>query len=265
MFKISHLVLVVMLLPVVAVGQPYWWQPSSFYSEPNKPCTISWVQGENFIAKPMVYTKEQFSSIDQVEDRSQNSVLALWRNGEKEQLIITPNAHGNLLLVAQTEPVVNELSADAFNAFLKEYGQDEIYFKRETAGKLQASGKQLQSHHIKLLLQVGDSHTDVYKKNTGLPLEIIPENNPYELKAGEMMRFKILYNGKPLFGARVKVWNRKDSRTTLQNIYTEKDGTMETRISAGGVWMVSVVHLVPAADKQVEYRSYWSGLVFGLK
>lgn len=265
MSDISRIILFFILLPMVATSQPYWWQPSSFYPDPNTLCTISWVQGENFIAKPLVYNREQLVSIDQIEASTQKSVLTSWRNGEKEQIGITPVAEGNLLLVAETVPVLHELSADAFNIFLKEYGLDEIYFKRETAGKLQAPGKQLQSHHVKLLMQVGNQHTDVFKKTTGLPLEIIPENNPYELKAGEMMRYKILYNGKPLFGARVKVWNRKDNRTTLQNIYTEKDGTMETRISAGGVWMVSVVHLVPTAEKQAEYRSYWSGLVFGLK
>lgn len=265
MSKISHLVLVLILLPILAVAQPYWWQPTSFYPEVGKPCVMSWVDGVNFTRKPLLFNREQFSSIDQIDVTGQKSVLLFWKNEDQDQLTITPATSGNHLVVAQTVPIHSELAAEDFNAFLKEYGQDEVYFKREATGKLRVSGKQLQSHHIKLLLQVGDQHTDVYKQNTGLPLEIIPENNPYQLKAGEVMRFKILYNGKPLFGARVKVWNRKDNRTTLQNIYTEKDGTMETRISAGGVWMVSVVHLVPTTDKQAEYRSYWSGLVFGLR
>lgn len=259
------LLLLLMLLPITAVGQPYWMVPSSFYPAPNTPFVVSWVQGKNFIATPALFRQQQFSNIQLVEAEGEKAVLTLWRNSDKEQLSLTATTKGNLLVVAQTVPEMIELQADTFNAFLKEYGQDEVYFSRQAVGNMDMPARQIQSHHVKLLLQAGDQNSDVGKKTVGLPLEIIPDSNPYQLKAGEMMRFKIYYDGKPLFGARVKVWNRHNNRTTLQNIYSEKNGSIETRISAGGVWMVSVVHLVSSTDKRAAYRSYWSALVFGLK
>ena len=99
----------------------------------------------------------------------------------------------------------------------------------------------------------------------GFPIEIIPEKNPYTLKKGDPVRFKILFEGKPLFGAKVKVWNRFDNRTTLQNIHTEKNGIIETHISNPGPWMVSVVKMVPSKQPGADWQSYWGSLVFGVE
>jgi uncharacterized GH25 family protein len=115
------------------------------------------------------------------------------------------------------------------------------------------------------LIQVGDKKDDTYKKVAGFPIEIIPEKNPYTLKIGDVIRFKILFQGKPAeFGTKVKVWNRYDNRTTVQNIYTEKDGTMETRLSGKGPWMVSVVKMIPSKQADANWQSFWGSLVFGI-
>jgi uncharacterized GH25 family protein len=106
---------------------------------------------------------------------------------------------------------------------------------------------------------------DTYKKVVGFPVEIIPDRNPYSLKIGDPIRFKILFDGKPVFGVRAKVWNRFDNRTTIQNIYTEKDGTFEARISNPGPWMVSVVRMVPSKQREADWQSHWGSLVFGIE
>jgi len=247
--------------PLAVTGQPYWLLPSTFHADTNRYIHISCVQGENFIASPFALQRKQLSGVDVVDNSGLNSVLSFWKDSVENQLTITQSRVSNTWLIVQTQPAVKEKSAEEFNFFLKEYGQDEIYLTREAKGELNKPAKLAESQFIKLLLNTGKTADEIFKKTCALPLEIVPEKNPYALKAGEMMRFKILLNGKPLFGARVKVWNRKDNRTTLQNIYTEKDGIIETRVSNGGSWMVSVVYLTMEAQ---DYKSYWSGLVFGL-
>jgi uncharacterized GH25 family protein len=140
-----------------------------------------------------------------------------------------------------------------------------VYDQRKKANTLTKPSKEFYSRHTKLLLQVGDVKDDTYKKVAGLPIEIVPDRNPYSLKKGDLIRFKILWQGKPLFGTKVKVWNRFDNRTTIQNIYTEQDGTMETHISNPGAWMVSVVTMVPSKKEGADWESYWGSLVFGVK
>jgi uncharacterized GH25 family protein len=114
-----------------------------------------------------------------------------------------------------------------------------------------------------LIIQVADKRDETYKKVIGWPVEIIPDRNPMSLKVGDQVRFKILFDGKPIFGVRAKVWNRYDNRTTLQNIYTQQDGTIEVRISSPGPWMVTVMKMIPSKEPGVDWQSYQGSFVFG--
>ena len=161
----------------------------------------------------------------------------------------------------QSDNFFLESDPSKFNDFLKSAGLDDIAYQRQKNNTLTSPGKEQYSVHTKLLVRVGQKHDDTYKKVLGFPAEIIPLQNPYALKIGEKIRFKILFDGKPVFGARVKVWNRSDNRTTIQNIYTEKDGTIEAIISNSGPWMVSVVSMVSSRQSGVDWQSYrrrWS-------
>jgi uncharacterized GH25 family protein len=165
----------------------------------------------------------------------------------------------------QTENTFIELEGEKFDEYLKEDGLDEIYALRQKTNILNKPSSEYYSLHSKLLVQVGSHTDDTFRKVAGFPIEIIPERNPYMLKKGDPVRFRILFEGKPLFGAKVKVWNRFNNRTTIQNIYTEKSGMIETHISNPGRWMVSVVKMVPSKQDGAEWQRYRGSLVFGVE
>jgi uncharacterized GH25 family protein len=82
---------------------------------------------------------------------------------------------------------------------------------------------------------------------------------------GDGVRFKVIFQGKPLFGAKVRIWNRYNNLTTTQNIFTLQDGTIETHISNPGTWLISVVKMIPAKSTEADWQSFRSTLVFGIK
>jgi uncharacterized GH25 family protein len=172
---------------------------------------------------------------------------------------------GTQVLSLQSENIFLESDPARFNDFLKEAGLDDVLYQRQQKNMLTSPGRENFSIHTKLLVQVGEKRDEGYKTVGGFPVEIIPLKNPYALKIGDKIRFKILFQGKPVFSARVKVWNRNDNRTTIQNIYTEKDGTIEATISGPGPWMVSVVGMAPSKQVGAEWQSYRSSLVFGIE
>ena len=63
---------------------------------------------------------------------------------------------------------------------------------RRKTNTLNKPSKEFYSRHTKLLVQVGEKKDDTYKKVIGFPIEIVPEKNPYTLKEGDPVRFKIL-------------------------------------------------------------------------
>ena len=114
----------------------------------------------------------------------------------------------------------------------------------------------------KLILQVGAATDDTYKKNVGLPLEIIPGKHPSEMKKGDLVQFRIVFNGIPDFGARVYDWNSKDNKVFTQPVYSQQDGTIDVRIFNDGDWMISVVKMIPVSSPTADWQSFWSSLVF---
>jgi uncharacterized GH25 family protein len=187
------------------------------------------------------------------------------KDDSKENFAVPLPNEGMQLIVMQSKILHRELSADQFSVYLKDNGLDEVINKREQSSTSSKPGKESYAYYDKLMIQVGEKRDETFNKVIGLPLEIVPMVSPYEMKVGDMVKFQILFEGKPLFGAKVKVWSRADNRTIIQPIYTLQDGTVEARISNKGMWMVSVVKLTPSTEVSANWRTYLGNLVFAVK
>lgn len=239
-------------------------QPEKFTIKPGEKLVVNLQSGENFMGEAWNLEK---NSIEALQLHQLSTTLSLNDSVNilaKNDLVYTIKNEGTYLLSMQSDNFFIESDPAKFNDFLKSAGLDDVLYLRQKNNTLTSPGKEEYAVHTKLLVQVGQKRDDTFKKVLGFPAEIIPLQNPYTLKIGDKTRFKILIQGKPVFGARVKVWNRSDNRTTIQNIYTEKDGTIEAIISAPGPWMVSVVNMVPSKQAGAEWQSYRASLVFGI-
>lgn len=249
----------------LATAHEFWLQPDKFFFKLNEKLVVSFKVGENFMGEPWDLKKHRVEKLELHQLSKSISLTDSVKEGVKDNLTFRLKEEGTHLLVMQSNHAFIELDGEKFNAYLKEDGLDEVLDHRQKTNTLNTPAKEFYSRHTKLLIQVGEKKDDTHQKNAGLPIEIIPDKNPYMLKKGDPIRFKILFEGKPLFGVKVKVWNRFDNRTTIQNIYTEKDGMIETRISNPGAWMVSVVKMIPSKQTGADWQSYWGSLVFGIK
>jgi uncharacterized GH25 family protein len=255
-----------MLVTLIVHAHEFWMQPDKFFFSTGETLTINCKVGENFTGEPWNVQKTRLMTLEHHRQGAVNDLLPIATEGEKGSVVQLQLEHeGTHLFVMQTNHAFIELEAEKFNAYLKEDGLDDVYAKREKTNSFNKAGKELYARYTKLLIQTGKKTDDTYKKIIGLPLEIVPEQNPYALKVGGRISFKILFNGKPLFGARVKIWNRYNNRTMVQNIYTQQDGVIETPVSNPGSWMVSVVHMTPSKDPKADWESYWGSLTFGVK
>ncbi|MFZ6014287.1 MAG: DUF4198 domain-containing protein [Bacteroidota bacterium] len=243
----------------------FWMQAEKYILKPGENLLISYKVGENFIGNPVSLKKDRVEKLEIHHLQNVKNLKGLVKEGDKENITLPMNEEGTHMVVMQSTSTFVEMQADTFNAYLEEDGLDDIYALREKTNTLNKDSKEFYSRHTKLLVQVGSKADDTFKKTAGLPIEIIPMKNPYALKVGDRLTFKVLWQGKPLFGALVRVWNRYNNRTTQQNIYALQDGTIEARITSPGPWMVSVVKMVPSKDPKADYQSYWGSLVFGIQ
>ncbi|MEO5978558.1 MAG: DUF4198 domain-containing protein [Chryseolinea sp.] len=256
--------IVVLLLVIICQAHEFWLEANKYFLKVGESCQIRFMVGENFKGEGWDLKTHRIEKLDLTQASGTTNVMDSVRVNDA-LVKMTFKEPGTKMLVMQSNNAYIELAADKFNEYLKEDGLDEVYAQREKTKTLDKPSRELYSRHTKLLLSVGDLNDDTFKKVVGLPIEIIPEKNPYTLKKGDKQHFKVLFNGKPLFEGKVRLWNRYDNRTTIQNIYTNTDGTIEMSISTPGRWMISIVKMVPSKDPKADWQSYWGSLVFAVK
>jgi uncharacterized GH25 family protein len=256
-----------------ASAQEVWLESPKFYYNNGDTMDVSLMEGVDFIGSAWSARQTDAGSNPIETGTIKIKIFDAAGVGSKSQpaingrnrINIVARLHGTYMIVSETPTGFREMDAEKFNAYLREAALDDAFYGRQKTNSLDKNGKESFVHFAKLLLQAGGRTDDIYKKESRVPIEIIPQQNPFELKVGSRVQFKVLYEGKPLFGARVKVWNRHNNRTSVQNIFTEQNGMVETHISNPGAWMVSVVKMIPSKDPGAEWQSFKGSLVFGIK
>ncbi len=99
--------------------------------------------------------------------------------------------------------------------------------------------------YAKTILQAGKKTTD-FSKKCGFRVEIIPMRNPEEIKPGEFLHVKILFEGKPLS---TFVYATYSGYKPVEDAFpvmvrSDKNGIARIKISVPGEWMVLVSHKV---------------------
>lgn len=149
---------------------------------------------------------------------------------------------------------------------LREEGLDSIVALREQSGESQSEARERYSRYLKSLLQAGARHDETYKRELGFKLEIIPQTNPYELKIGDSLEVKVLFEGKPLPNAKVFADNREAGSTRTQQTRTTAAGIATVKLDRSGFWLVRLVHMRRcAALAEADWESFWAAYTFGAK
>jgi uncharacterized GH25 family protein len=114
------------------------------------------------------------------------------------------------------------------------------------------------------LIQVGDGGAqEAVTRPVGLALEIVPEVSPYALPRSTMLPVRVLYEGRPLAGALVKLTDLADDAEPLEQHRTDSEGRAGFAMPSGGAWMMDVVWTKPLIDEGVDFETVFSSLSFG--
>ncbi|EGB15095.1 Nickel transport complex, NikM subunit, transmembrane [Pseudodesulfovibrio mercurii] len=119
----------------------------------------------------------------------------------------------------------------------------------------------------KTLIPVG-GRTQGWDVKTGDALEIVPLNNPLELKVGDTLTVQILLDGKPVSPDAVTATYAGFTDTPNAYAYfTEPygEGKADITISAPGFWMVRVQYVVDEKGANYEQHAMRSVLAFPVK
>jgi len=249
----------------LARAHEFWMLPNKFRFEVGEKMIVDFRVGEGFEGNYWDLNTHKVEELNIYNRVGQTNLTDKVENSKGNNLEYAFNNVGTHMIAMQSDAAFIEQSSDEFDAYLTEDGLDYIREEREKLGEQNSSAKELYTRYSKLLVQVGAKVDDTYKKSAGLKFEIIPQQNPYQLKSGDYMDCKVLYRGNPVAGGLVKVWSHVGNRIFLQNIYSESDGMIRFPISSNGPWMVSSVKMIRSNSTKAEWESMWSSLVFEIE
>jgi uncharacterized GH25 family protein len=117
--------------------------------------------------------------------------------------------------------------------------------------------------NMKSVLIVGDEPGKISTEAMGQSMEIIPQENPGVLRAGDYLPVKVLLKGEPYSG---KIYATYMGFSTESDVFaytanTNRDGLGKIRILQPGIWMMKVEHQEPYPDQDICDVAYYRNIL----
>ena len=265
-----------LLVTTASLAHEVWLEAPRFRLQPGDMVYVRAFVGANFVGEPWSKKAVKVHRLMRFGPTPADTTNLTPKNPTETDTFRTgftfaqPGTH--LVLLQSTSSFI-ELPADKFTAYLREEGLDYALKLRQENEETTQPGREVYSRCVKTLLQVGDPArvppaTDSACRHVyGLPLELVPEQNPYRLSADKALTVRVLRGGRPAFGAAVQVWQRQPGGlpTTHYTTRANQNGRVLLRLSGPGPYLLATVDMRPTPARlrdRADWQSTWASLTF---
>ncbi len=193
-------------------------------------------------------------------------VRGLHVDGKRVAGSVAVPGNGDLLLTVRTTPNFIMLEADKFTAYLKEEGLTQVIETRAKSGDAAKAGRERYSKFAKAILLAG-APDEQYRHAVGQAIEIVPEKNPYQLKAGDALPVQVLFKGAPAAGLQLEAaWAGAGGSKVKVIGRTDAQGKITVPLASAGKWRLHSLKMERCADASAaDWESYWASLTFEIR
>ena len=139
--------------------------------------------------------------------------------------------------------------------------------QRDRTRRRDADGAENYSRRAKLIVQVGPlgaGSQEQVTKPLGLPLEIVPERSPYAEPQPATLPVRVIYEGRPLAGALVKLTNLEHDAAPFEMHLTDPAGRASFTMPKDGTWLLNVIWTKSLPrSRDTDFETVFSSLSFG--
>lgn len=257
----------VFILP--ALAHEFWLEPQQYIFSRTDDINIRFKVGEAFTGENWTGNQEKVKELklyyaDIVDDLSD----AIGdENGDSLQFSL--HEEGTAMITFNNVNSFVQLEAKEFNTYLAEEGLQSSIDHRRKHNQTDSVGREFYQRSVKTIVQVGALKTDVFKKQTTLPVDIIPLSHPYKLVNGDTLKVKVLFKGEPLVNAKIRLWHKILTMVKDTSFTSNEKGEISFPVKTTGEWMLSCVTMEKVADDadnpslDTGWQSYWGSLTWG--
>jgi uncharacterized GH25 family protein len=258
-------------LTSAALAHEFWLEAPSFRLQPGQTVNVHTFIGANFKGAPWTTKAAKIQRLVRYGPAPTDSTDLTPKNFTETDSFRTnfyfrqPGTH--VVLLRSTNSFI-ELPAEQFTAYLREEGLDYALKLRQERDEMAKPGRETYRRCAKTLIQVGAPVTDsACRRVYGLPLELVPEQNPYRLAADKALTVRVLRAGKPASGTAVQVWQRQPAGlpTTHYTTRANQNGRILLRLSGPGPYLLAAVEMGVSPAKlrdRADWQSTWASLTF---
>lgn len=239
----------------------------SYFLRPHSTASVRLLNG-TFAASDGIVSRERFQAISLHGPSAHVKPPAIkWRDEAKTTVMeFQTGDSGTYVVGVSTKPREIELKAADFNDYLSHDGIPDTLAERRREKQLNKDVRERYSKHVRALFQVGDKLSDEYRQPLGYPVEIIPQQNPYALRAGQLLEVLCTLDGSPIGNQFVMVGReRVDGKLSQFTTRSDTKGIARVRLSGPGKWFVKFIHMTKLNDPTLDYESKWASLTFEVK
>jgi hypothetical protein len=263
------------LLPGIGGGSTcqahdFWVQPNEYWLRPDTviPLTLQVGHGPFRQRSPIPLSRiVRFAAI--APDGAPIDLRGnLHLGGNSEDGDLRFRAPGAYVLVLETDDrAQSHLPAIRFNDYLRVEGLTTALAQRERMHRMDADGSENYSRRAKSIVQVGlpgaGSQAQVTRP-LGLPLEIVPELSPYTQPQPANFPVRVIYEGRPLAGALLKLTNLAQDAAPLETHRTDQAGRAVFTMPNRGTWLLNVIwsKALPSS-RETDFETVFASLSFG--
>ena len=257
---------------LAASAHEMFLKPQSFYLAPNTNTAVALYNG-TFDKSENPITRTRMGDVSVMTGgKVSHPGLELWRDDKVTSYLgVALKGPGTYVVGVSTKPKIIELSADAFEAYLKHDGIEDVLKARQGAKTPRTSVRERYSKHVRTILQVGATQTDDFSRSLGYPAEILLQTNPAALKVGDTLSFKALRKGQPMKGQLVYAsfdgfhgHSPDGGHINAVRLRTDEAGMGSFKISRPGKWYVTLINMQKATG-DADYESNWSTVTFEVR
>ncbi len=243
-------------------------KPDSFFVAVNSKVTISVLNGSFLASEGAVnFARLKDVSVVSPSGKRANPVEADYTKNETTAFLnLESKEAGTYVIGLSTMTREIDLEGKDFNEYLEHDGIPDTLAERKKKRELDKKVRERYAKHVKTIFQAGEAQTENYKIVLGYPVELVPQQNPYKLKAGDTIEVLCLMDGKPLVNQYVMSGREADGKIAAEsNVRTDKKGIAKIKLNAAGKWYVRFIQMTRLTDPKLNYESKWATLTFEIK
>ncbi|HJS75611.1 MAG TPA: DUF4198 domain-containing protein [Vicinamibacteria bacterium] len=253
-----------LILPSSGLAHDIWILPGKYRLQVDEVMRVFVNNGDVFPESLTLVGEHRLREVSSLTSAGELPISEFRVDGKSLTFDFRSAAAGAQVIALETKPRTVRMNAEDFEAYLAEEGLTKIADVRKERGESAKAAVERYIKFAKAVIEVGEGSSAArpWADGVGQIFEIVPLDDPNQVRSGEPLRLRVLLHSEPLAGVPIR-GARASAEEEEIAATTDERGECAVTATTPGRWYVRALHMVHLDDHpEVSWESYWATLTF---